>query len=212
MKKLYSKCCIGLGTILILSALSLVIYNINQDMKSSQASENVLGEIKNQISYETKTYTEYMETDYYIEKWETTCTETTEEKLLEIDGNYYIGFIEIPSLNIELPVMNEWSYDSLKISPCRYKGSIAENNLIVAAHNYSSHFGDINSLNSDDEIIFTDANGNIYQYRVVNTEIIDGYDISEMDKNDESEWDLTIFTCTLSGQSRVTVRALKNYT
>ncbi len=34
-----------------------------------------------------------------------------------------------------------------------------------------------------------------------------GTDIAQMTSGDAESWDLTLFTCTLSGQSRVTVRA-----
>ena len=41
----------------------------------------------------------------------------------EIEGNGYIGLLEIPALGLSLPVMSEWSYPNLKLAPCRYSGS-----------------------------------------------------------------------------------------
>ena len=125
------------------------------------------------------------------------------EKSENIDGNSYIGIIQIPSLEIELPVQKEWTYNGLKISPCRYSGSADENNLLIAAHNYSGHFGNINKLVSDDVIRFIDLSGNVYVYQVDELITIEGKNIEEMINGD---WDLTLFTCTLGGQSRVTVR------
>jgi sortase A len=46
-----------------------------------------------------------------------------------------------------------------------------------------------------------------YFYRVDYTENVDGYDVDHMLSGGSSDWDMTLFTCTLSGQSRVTVRA-----
>ena len=103
--------------------------------------------------------------------------------------------------------MNEWSYPNLKISPCRYKGSYFENDMIIAAHNYRSHFGRIGELNSGSEIIFTDVSGKVWTYEVNNIENIVGTDIEAMDFGEAECWDLTLFTCTFSGQSRVTIRA-----
>jgi len=58
----------------------------------------------------------------------------------EIDGNNYIGVIDIPCLGLSLPIISDWSYPNLKIAPCRYKGSAYQDNLIIAGHNYQSHF------------------------------------------------------------------------
>ena len=74
---------------------------------------------------------------------------------------------------------------------------------MIAAHNYSGHFGNINKLVSDDVIRFIDLSGNVYVYQVDELITIDGKNIEEMINGD---WDLTLFTCTLGGQSRVTVR------
>lgn len=132
-------------------------------------------------------------------------TEETPEPIL-IDGSYYCGIVTIPALDIELPVADSWSYSALTVSPCRYSGSVDGGDLIIAAHNFGSHFGRIGELNSRDEIIFTDTNGTDHRFEVVFTEYIDGYDVEEMFGGNSEEWDITIFTCTLSGKSRVAVR------
>lgn len=118
-----------------------------------------------------------------------------------------MGVISIPSLGIELPVIADWSYSDLRVAPCRYYGSIQEGNMVIAAHNYRSHFGRISELHSGDEIIFTDGDGLQHKYTVVQSEIISGNDKESMIEHSD-EWDITLFTCTLSGASRVTVRAV----
>lgn len=195
---------------LLLAALFLVFSNFRQDSESSQTASEMLSELKEVIPQVTESddyisiQTTAPENDLFQE-YETTTV--PEEKIIEIDGNYYVGIISIPSLELELPVISEWSYDNLKLSPCRYKGTVADGNMIIAAHNYRSHFGRIQELNSGDYIIFTDGNGISHRYEVIQSEMIDGYDIESMEFG--GGWDLTLFTCTLSGQSRVTVRAVK---
>ena len=51
-----------------------------------------------------------------------------------------IGILEIPALDLELPVISSWSYSSLRLAPCRYSGSAYKGDLVIAAHNYQSHF------------------------------------------------------------------------
>lgn len=206
MKNKFSFILILTGAVLILSALFLCLYNIIEDKKSGENAAQVLDVLKNEIivSEETKKAVLPETTDILSEK--TTAEAKMPEKQVE---NYsYIGYISIPELNIELPVMSDWSYAGLNISPCRYSGRAADDNLIIAAHNYNSHFRRISKLNSGDEIYFTDIDGNVYSYEVTSTEIINGNDASAMYNDDDNSWDLTLFTCTLDGRNRITVRAV----
>ena len=126
---------------------------------------------------------------------------------IEINGKFYIGWLAVPGLALELPVLSEWNYPDLKTAPCRYAGTLQEHNLVICAHNYQTHFGRIQELNSDDQIIFTDVSGRKFYYSVINTEQIPGTAPEEIRSGHAEDWDLTLFTCTLDGQNRVTVRA-----
>lgn len=86
--------------------------------------------------------------------------EMPEVKLDSLEDGACIGILEIPSLDLKLPVISKWSYPLLKKAPCRYSGSVYENNLVIAAHNYRSHFGRLKTLQNGSEVIFTDASGN----------------------------------------------------
>lgn len=121
----------------------------------------------------------------------------------ETEGNEYIGVLEIPALALSLPVISEWSYPNLKLAPCRFEGSAYLDNLIIAAHNYRSHFGRLKTLCAGDEVLFTDAEGNVFCYTVTVLEIVKGNDLETLESGD---WDLTLFTCTLVGTTRVVVR------
>ena len=126
---------------------------------------------------------------------------------VEIDGAAYIGTLELPALSLSLPVLSQWSYAGLRQAPCRYKGSAYLDNLIIAAHNYPAHFGRLKELWAGDAVIFTDAEGTAYAYTVTETETLDGAAVRDMEAGD---WDLTLFTCTPGGKSRVTVRCVRS--
>ena len=125
---------------------------------------------------------------------------------VEVDGNRYIGRVTIPALGLELPVMSQWSYPNLKIAPCRYQGSAYTGDLIIAGHNYRTHFGPLKNLGGGDAVLFTDADGNQFRYTVAQVETLAKTAVEEMAAGD---WDLTLFTCTLGGQTRVTVRCVE---
>ena len=108
-------------------------------------------------------------------------------------------------LELELPVQAEWSYPALKTSPCRYAGT-PEAGLVIAAHNYEQHFARLNLLTAGDTVEFTDVSGTAHWYTVMQVETLAPTAVEEMTGGD---WDLTLFTCTYSGQARVTVRCVK---
>ncbi len=169
------------GAVLILLALSLYFYNQIENHKAGREAEEVL---ETMLSWMGKNW------------------EMEEEDELEIDGNLYIGYITIPSLSLELPVMSEWSYANLKIAPCRQFGSVKENSLVIAAHNYSRHFGSLKYLSGGDEVYFTSIDGMQYAYKVA---IVETLNPTQVDEVQNSDYDLVLYTCTLGGKSRVTV-------
>lgn len=211
MKKKHGMCCIIIGTMLLIAALSLIICNYRTNKIAEENSGRILSVLKEKIPKQTEPEsTTVPASDDLFHEYETqfTTENITEEALVEIENAAYIGYISIPELGIELPVMSEWSYDNLKLSPCRYKGTAAEGDIIIAAHNYNTHFGRLNELSGGEEIVFTAADGKTYNYEVIQTESISGKDVEAMEFGSSENWDLTLFTCTLSGQSRVTIRAI----
>ena len=123
--------------------------------------------------------------------------------VITVGGWQYIGILRIPALELELPIMDSWSYPQMKTAPCRYAGSVYQNNLILCAHNYAAHFGRLDDLQVGDQILFTDVNGNVFQYQVQEIQTLSGTAIEEMKSGG---WPLTLFTCNFSGQARITVR------
>lgn len=192
-KKIGSFCMVT-GIILIITAVGLLLYNLDENKKAEEASKEILEVIKKTISDE--------------EENDIAPIEEESMQIKIIDGYGYIGYLYIPRLELELPVMSEWDYTRLKSSPCLYYGSVNENDLVIAGHNYAKHFGHLSDLQEGDEVYFMDMNGVLYSYEVGGSEILQP---NEIEKMVESEWDLTLYTCTYGGQSRITVRCMRVY-
>lgn len=126
-----------------------------------------------------------------------------------LKGYPYIGYVSLPTIDRKLPVMSDWTYPRLRISPCRFSGSTETDDLVILAHNYNRHFGPISSLKQGDPVFFTDLNGIVSIYEVVETDTLNPTAVEEMTSG---EWDLTLFTCTYGGKSRVAVRCMKSHT
>ena len=124
----------------------------------------------------------------------------------EIDGIAYVGTLSFPSLDLELPVAASWDYDTLRVTPCLYSGSAYRDNMVICAHNYTVHFGRIGLLPAGAEVRFTDMDGNCFRYQVDDMELIRPNAVDEMTGSDYA---LSLFTCTMDGQKRLTLRCLR---
>lgn len=184
-----------LGTALVLAALYLFLWNRQEDRQAGESAENILPQIIEEIQ-EPDTVTKTEEPSW-PDPYDPAMTE------VEIDGYAYVGYLSIPAIELELPVMSEWDYPRLKIAPCRYTGSTKTGDFVIAGHNYSRHFGPLSRLSEGDQVIFTDMDGEIWVYEVAAVEVLAPTAIEDMTA---SGYDLTLFTCTYGGQSRVTVR------
>lgn len=189
-----------LGTALLVAALSLFFYNQGQAAAAEQASMELMVQMAEQIRQRTE---ELAASNGMAESTlETEPSASIDMTVVEIDGHGYIGYLSVPELELELPVMADWSYPKLKLAPCRYAGSVAGDDLVLMAHNYVRHFGGLSELDEGDRVVFTDMDGNVTDYAVVARDILEPTAVTEMTAGD---FDLTLFTCTYGGQSRVTV-------
>lgn len=131
-------------------------------------------------------------------------------KVVTIGEHDYIGYLSVPSIGLELPVMAKWSYPGLKIAPGRYYGSVYTKNLVIAGHNYAKHFSPVKWLETGAEVDFTDMNNRVWRYQVVSTETLNPSQVEKMiTKSETDSWDLTLFTCNTGGRTRCTVRCME---
>ena len=186
-----------LGTVLVLAALSLFFRNRQEDERAGESVEHLLHLVKEYIEGSAEVKEAAAVRPARPDSDPSVMTE------IELDGNYYIGYLSIPALGLELPVMAQWDYERLRIAPCRYTGSVKTDDLVIAAHNYSRHFGGISQFSGGEDVYFTDLDGMRYCYQVVKVETLEPTAVEEMSAG---KYDLTLFTCTYGGASRVTVR------
>lgn len=212
-----------LGLLLIVAALILTCYNIWDEQRAGTVSDDLLTRLNSMIADREQAEGQAANGLSDSEQGDSTqgdlaaAMHTAEQPIyvqnpgmempiITIDREDYIGTLSIPSLGLTLPVLADWSYPKLKKAPCRYVGSVYQNDLVIAAHNYVTHFGSINKLRFGDIVTFMDGDGNTFLYEVIEMEILQPTDVEEMQTGD---WDLTLFTCTVGGSSRVTVRCEK---
>lgn len=210
------------GSGLVLAALLLTAYNLYDSHRAGIRAEDALEALVLQIEQDPvptegrMTYVRPADADRVPEPGESQSYYEDEVEypdyvldahkdmpVKRINGRDYIGTVSIPSIDRELPVFSEWNYPNLRIGPCRYEGSVYLDNMVVCAHNYAIHFGELKNLSYGDTVIFTDMDGNVFQYMVKEIVLLLPSEIEAMTTGD---WDLTLFTCTIGGRQRVTVR------
>lgn len=205
---------IVLGLLLIAGAGVLAAWNLFSDHKAQESSADALTQLRQTISSSAPVSTpfpgneetcipapaakEFVVPDYILNPNMDMPTES-------INGWDYIGILEIPSIDLYLPIISQWSDAALNVAPCRYSGSAYTGDLILSGHNYTAHFWHLSDLSPGDNVYFTDIDGNVFSYIVAERETLRPTAVEQMKSGD---WALTLFTCTLGGQSRITIRCI----
>lgn len=181
------------GTVLLLAALSLFLFNLYEDVMAGQDAERAVANVQTLIHENDSTGQKDVS---QIESL------SPDLPIVEIDGYGYVGYLLIPKIEKELPVMSEWDDTRLKIAPCRHFGSSRTDDLVIAAHNYSRHFGNLSQLEPGDAVFFTDMDGieNAYEVTVVET-----LAPTAVETVQNSDHDLVLYTCTYGGKRRLSI-------
>lgn len=196
-----------LGLLFFLAAIFVAGFNLYIGIQAGEEARDIANAIKVVVKDKpidtTGFDSEGKEENEYLDR---------DMPAIEVLGYSYIGTLEIPDLELVLPIMEDWNDERLRISPCRYYGSYYEDNMVIAGHNYARHFSPIKTLPVGAQIFFEDVEGNVYEYEIAWSESLKGTQIEEMTtKSGEpgKEWDLTLFTCTFDGSKRVAIRCIR---
>ena len=196
-KRRLGRLCTALGTVCILLSLGLLLYDRSQELQAQRITQELAPALEEAIAQRARKRREAPPLDQ----------EEPAQPEITLNGEvYHLGLLSIPALELELPVRRDLTDGALKLSPCRYAGSVEDGGLVIAAHNYRQHFAKLSALRPGDLIRLTDADGGVHDYTVVQTETLAGDAAAEMT---DGRWDLTLFTCTYGGGSRLTVRCIR---
>lgn len=195
------------GSLLILAGIAslaasgwLLYHNNEEDKACAESTAQRLELVTDWL--ETQDFTAQEHTDAEIEEL-VNGSESVETPRVELNGDYYLGILSLPSVGYETPIMDNWSMERLKYCPCRYYGSPQTHDFVVAGHNYKSSFGKLHKLNIGDAVQFLDLGGELHQYVIQDIEVLEATDVPQMI---QSGWDLSLYTCTYGGRQRLTIR------
>ncbi len=92
---------------------------------------------------------------------------------LSIDGTDYCALLEIPRYGAALPVCTEWNKTSVRMTPCRYTGSIYDGSIIIGGSDARGQLDFVSDITEGDAVLLTDAQGYCYAYKVSSVETSD---------------------------------------
>ena len=209
MNKAFSKILIILGVLLFLIAIGLFVYSRVDNYLAGQRAQRLLEQVLSD-GWDTVVLTEPSvrptSQGFSASALESSDNESANTPVM---GDGVIGILEIPKLEITLPVLDGSSDAQLKISVGRFTGSIEEkpDRLVIAGHNYRSHFGEISSLTAGDIVLFTMRDGVTLSYSVIRIESCNMYDVDAVQTGDD--WNMTLLTCQRNRDMRTLVRLVE---
>ena len=187
-RRRYGKILLSAGLVLICLGLVLMAVFAHEDQMAGKNAQMLHEELDHAIRTG-----QAQEEGYTIDK-----------ELVASVGDYeLLGILRVPSLDLELPILADWSYELLNIAPCRYTGTVYGRDLILMGHNFESHFTPLKKLVAGDEVLFTDCFNRTYTYQVEMQEILHK---TELEALVSADYDLSLFTCTYGGENRAVIR------
>ena len=118
-----------------------------------------------------------------------------------VNGEEYtvVGTLNIPSLNIEYPILSETSTKLLKVSLTKYWGANPNEvgNMVVVGHNYKNNkfFSNLSKIQHGEIVKIRDLSGKTLDYKVYDTYVIDPYDNSCTSQLTNGKTEITLITC-----------------
>ena len=195
MRKRMSAVMILSGLLCIVSALSLTCFNLITERNAGSAAKETMVSISETVA---KPHVVQPVPLYQIDP-------NISMPELDVKGVKYIGYLHIPDLGLELPIITKTTGSLLQVAPCRLSGSAYLEDLVIGAHNYSTHFGNLKKLHYGAPIEFIDMDGNTFAYEVDNVEILQPDQLEDLCSG---EYPLSLYTCTIGGRTRLTVRCV----
>lgn len=129
----------------------------------------------------------------------------------EIQGHKVVGIIKIPKIELEYPILETTSKETLNLSITKFWGNQINEigNISLAGHNNlnGTMFGKTKKLEVGDIIELTDMQNVTLKYKIFKMYVIDPNDISCILPEQEGTREVTLITCTNGNKNRLIVKA-----
>lgn len=125
--------------------------------------------------------------------------------ILQIDSTDYVALLEIPSLQIALPVADKWVTTELYHSPARFCGSAYDQTLVIGGADDAHQFAFCSKIEHGVLITITDMAGAVFTYQVAAIDRASSADSSWLA---DSAYHLTLYCQDTDAMEYIAVRCL----
>lgn len=222
-KRLRYKIMFFVSVFMIFSLFSYYIYAEHDKKKSEEVSKYILAEYVSIPQRQDDTVRNVLNDVLIVsldsnENDSNTTTQTTIQPQVQArtymasDGTQYTveSILNIPSLDINYPILSETSEELLKISLNKYWGPKPNEigNYCIVGHNYRNGkmFGKLSEIEVGDTIYLTDSKKNKLTYKVYNKYVVSPDDVRCTSQLTGGKREVTLITCTNYGTQRLVVK------
>ena len=119
--------------------------------------------------------------------------------------------LEIPKIELETYVLDEFSPKSLNVSVTKFWGDNPNEigNFCIVGHNFlrNNMFRNLKDLKIGDRFFLIDNKIGKVEYEVYNLYKVFPNDVSPLDPDDKNRKEVTLITCTSDSKERIIVKA-----
>lgn len=183
-----------------------LIFNSNAQNTYNYQNNVIVDNIKIESSTTNNTVATAVNTEKEI---------SSEDTLLEVNGEMVIGKLEVPKINLVTYILPETNKETLNKSVTKLCGPKVNGvgNLCITGHNYhkDNMFGDLKEVEINDKIYLTDNNGNKIEYGVYEICKVYPEEVECLSQDTKGEREVTLITCTTGAVKRLIVKAVEIY-
>ncbi len=148
-----------LGIVLVLTALAMTVWNFASAEKAADEAAKIADRLCAMMPEITQGGTDGGEDPAMPQA--------------ELDGESFVGVIEVPLYKCKLPIYSSWDADKTASYPCRFTGSVYEKSLAVGGADAVGQFDFMESITVGDTVVVTDMTGGRFEYTVYEIEVSD---------------------------------------
>lgn len=194
--------------ILFLTIIFILFLILNSNAQNTYNYQNnvIVDNIKIESSTTNNTVATAVNTEKEI---------SSEDTLLEVNGEMVIGKLEVPKINLVTYILPETNKETLNKSVTKLCGPKVNGvgNLCITGHNYhkDNMFGDLKEVEINDKIYLTDNNENKIEYGVYEICKVYPEEVECLSQDTKGEREVTLITCTTGAVKRLIVKAVEIY-
>ena len=186
----------------------LIIYlsEINSNAKEEEKTQ-IVKRTANQVMQNNSVISEESQESKTNEEIQKTQIPT------EYKGFSVVAKLEIPKINLETYVLENYSVQALTVSVTKFYGGEPNEigNFCISGHNYvvKNMFHNLKKLNVNDEIFLTDLKNRTYKYKIYKKETVLPKETECLSQITNGRIELTLITCTTDSSKRIILKAVK---